>query len=101
MSKIKNLPLEQLVVKWHMHNINIEHAEALLNIIHTKPTEAVAIKILKGTSIEAIKDKLNESLETLDRIEYWMSRHTADLPIITNMNVTPRFSHFTRLQEEQ
>ena len=96
MSQIKDLPLEQLAVQWHINNAKLERAEATLNRIFTRPTPADTIKLLKGTPIEAIKDTLDESLETLDQIEYWMSRHTAYLPIITNMNVTPRFSHFKR-----
>jgi hypothetical protein len=96
MSLIKDLPLEQLAVQWHIHNAKIERAEALLNRIHTKPTKSDMIKLLKVTPIDAIKDTLDESLEAQDHIEYWMRNHTADLPIITNMNVTPRFSHFKR-----
>jgi hypothetical protein len=96
MSQIKDLPLDQLAVQWHIANGKIERAEATLNRIFTKPTKADMIKLLKVTPVEAIKDTLDESLETQDQIEYWMSRHTAYLPIITNMNVTPRFSHFKR-----
>jgi LEA14-like dessication related protein len=96
MSQIKDLPLEQLAVQWHINNIKIEKAEATLNRIFTKPTKADTIKLLKVTPVETIKDTLDESLERLDHIEYWMRNHTADLSIITKMNVTPRFSHFKR-----
>ena len=99
MSKIKNLPnlsLEQLDIKWHMNNQKIERAEELLDMIHTMPTGEHTIKLLKVTSIDAINDTVNESLETLDQIEYWMSKHTEALLFVTNMKMPLRFSHFKR-----
>ena len=96
MSQFTNLRLDLLAVQWHDINSKIEKTERTLNRIHTKPTQADIIKLLKGTPIDAIKISLVKSLETLDKIEYMMSKHTSYLPIITNMNVNPRFSHFKR-----
>jgi hypothetical protein len=96
MSQFTEIRLELLAVQWHDINSKIERTEATLNRIFTKPTPADIIKLLKGRPIDAIKIKLAKSLETLDKIEYMMSKHTAYLPIITKMNVTPRFSYFTR-----
>ena len=96
MSQIKDLSLTHLVTKWHNISDDINTAEVYLNRVYTEPTNEDIIDLLKVSPIVNAKSMLVRNLETLDMIEYTMSRHTAYLPILTAQNVHPRFSHFKR-----